>query len=68
MAARTGLQVFARTAHKLCSVLVKWRPSIVAAINASSLSAEDKSAAITYITAAENACNSFNLLMTKFEQ
>jgi len=67
MAGRTGLQVFSRTAHKLCAILVKWRPSIAAAINSSSLSAEDKTAAITYLTAAENACNAFNLLMTKFE-
>lgn len=67
MVARTGLQVFSRTAHKLCGILVKWRPSIVAAINASSLSSEDKAAAVTYITAAESACNAFNLLMTKFE-
>ena len=68
MAQRTGLQVFSRTAHQLCKILVKWRPSITAAINASTLSAEDKAAAISYLTAAENACNAFNLLMTKWEQ
>lgn len=68
MAARTGLQAFAKAAHGICRLLGTWQPSIVAAINASSLSTEDKAAAVSYVTAANNACNAFNLLMTKMER
>lgn len=67
MAARTGLQAFSKAAHGVCRLLGRWQPSIVAAINASSLSSEDKAKAIEYIAAANTACGAFILLMTKWE-
>ena len=67
MAQRTGLQAFSKIAHSLCRLLGTWQGSIVAAINASSLSSEDKTAAINYIAAANSACGAFVQLMTKWE-
>lgn len=67
MAGRTGVQAFATAAHGICRLLGRWQPSIVAAINASSLSTEDKSAAVGYVNAANAACGAFVQLMTRWE-
>jgi len=67
MAARTGISAFSKAAHGICRLLGRWQPSIIAAINASSLSAEDKASAVAYVNAANAACGAFVQLMTKWE-
>ena len=67
MAQRTGLQAFSKSAHGICRLLGRWQPSIVAAINASSLSTEDKASAVSYVNAANAACGAFVQLMTRWE-
>jgi hypothetical protein len=68
MGTRNGLQAFTKIAHSLCRLLGTWQAPITAAINASSLSSEDKASAIAYIAAANTACGAFVKLMTKWEQ
>lgn len=68
MAARTGLQAFTKICQKACKLLAVWQPSILAAINGSSLSSEDKVLAAATISAINSSCDAFNALMVKWEK
>lgn len=68
MAARTGLQAAVRLCQKFCNLLARWKPSIVTAINASSLSSGDKTACIATLDALEASCDAFRLLANKMEK
>lgn len=68
MAARTGLPTAIRLTRGFCKFLATWKPSVTAAINASSLSAENKTIAINTLDAIETGCDVFSMLFTKYEQ
>ena len=68
MAARTGLPTAVRLTRGFCKFLATWKPSVVAAINASSLSSTDKATAIATLDAIESGCDIFSMLLVRYEQ
>jgi hypothetical protein len=67
MAVRTGLPTAVALCRKFCKLLAVFKPSIIAAINASALSSEDKATAIATLNAIDAGCDAFTQLAVKFE-
>lgn len=68
MAVRTGLQTAIKLTRGFCKFLATWKPSVVAAINSSSLSAPDKATAIATLDAIESGCDVFSMLFVRWEK
>lgn len=64
---RTGLQKFLLLCHRICKLLGVWQASIVGAINATSLTTEQKNEIIAVISAVNTACDAMVLIMQKYE-
>lgn len=67
MAGRTGLQTAVKLCNRFCKFLSTWKPSVVGAINASTLTTEQKNLAIATLDAIESSCDVFRMLMTTWE-
>jgi len=67
MAQRTGLQTVLNLAHRVCHVYAVWRGSIIAAIDASSASTENKTLLKSALTAMDAACTAVDALRTVWE-
>lgn len=65
--ARTGMQAFTNICKKACKLLAVWQTSIIAVINASPLTAEEKTLAIDTINAINASCDVFVQLAVKWE-
>lgn len=68
MAVRTGLPTAVKLCRQFCRFLASWKPSVVAAINASSLTTLQKETAIATLDAIETSCDVFSMLAVHFEQ
>lgn len=68
MAKRTGLQAFIMGAHYLCGLYAKWYPSMVAFINASDTTSQQKSNAIAALDAVNSACAALELYRVVYER
>jgi len=68
MNSRNGLATFARTVHFLCRLLGSFRGSIVAAVQASSLSVERKAELQALIGTIDTACAAIDLIMVRWER
>lgn len=64
---RTGLGAFFKLAHGMCRLLGVWRPSIVAAINASPAPQADKDKLLGLLNAVDTACAAVDLLRPRWE-
>jgi hypothetical protein len=64
---RNGLQQFLKLCHRICKLLGVWQASIVGAINASSLSSDQKAEIVSVINAVNTACDAMVLIMQKYE-
>jgi len=68
MTVRTGLPTAVLLCKKFCKLLAVWKPSIIAAINSSSLSSANKTLAIDTLNAIDASCDAFQQLAVHFEQ
>lgn len=66
--ARTGMQAFTAICKKACKLLAVWQTSIIAVVNASTLSSADKALAIDTINSINASCDVFVQLATRWEQ
>lgn len=67
MSTRTGFQTFLRLSEKLCRLFGTFRGSITAAVNASTLSAEDKAKVLAIISTIDSACAALQLVTITWE-
>lgn len=67
MFARTGFQTFLKLSGKLCKLFGVYRGSITAAVNASTLSAEDKAKVLAIISTIDSACAALALVTITWE-
>lgn len=67
MAARTGLQQFLKLCHRICVLLGVWQATILSAVNATSLSSDQKTEIIAAINAVNTACDAMVQAMTRYE-
>ena len=68
MNTRTGLQALAKIIKAACKLLAVWSGSIMAAIDASTLSVGDKDKLKDSIVALNGACAIASVLLVKLEQ
>ena len=64
---RTGLPRFFFLAHAVCRLLGVWRASIIAAVNASSATPEQKAQLLSLINAVDAACAAVDATRTVWE-
>ena len=64
---RTGLQQFLKLCHRICKLLGVWQASIIGAVNASSLTTDQKAEITAVISAVNTACDAMVLIMQKYE-
>jgi len=64
---RTGLPRFLAIAHMMCRLLGVWRGSIVAAINASPATAEQKANLLALLDTVDTACAAIDATRTVWE-
>lgn len=67
MATRTGFQTFLKICHSLCTLFARYRGSIVAVIDASTLSTPDKDKLKAAMTAIDAACATVDLVRVTWE-
>lgn len=67
MGGRNGLATFAKAVHGLCRLLGVFRGSIIAAVNASSLTTERKAELTGLIATIDTACAAIDLIMVRYE-
>lgn len=64
---RNGLQAFLKLCHRICKLLGVWQSSIIAAVNATSLTSDQKTEIIGVINAVNTACDAMVQIMQKYE-
>lgn len=67
MAQRTGFQTFLKLCHKICVLLGVWQSTIISAINATSLTTEQKNELVSLVNAVNTACDAMVQAMTRYE-
>lgn len=64
---RNGLQRFLNLAHVLCVFFGHWRGSVIAAVNASGATTEQKAQLLGLINAIDQACSAVDSLRMVWE-
>lgn len=67
MAQRTGFQAFLKLCHKVCVLLGVWQATIISAINATSLTSEQKAELVSLVNAVNTACDAMVQATTRYE-
>lgn len=64
---RTGLGKFLRLAHAMCVLFGVWRGSIIAAINASPATEQQKETLLNLVNVIDSACSAVDAVRTVWE-
>lgn len=67
MAKRSGLSTFLRTCHGLCVLFAAWKGTMVAAIDASSATPENKQKLKDLIDTIQDACSAVDSIRVVWE-